>query len=127
MRHVLLALLVALLPLRGWVGDAMATGMLMQHIGAAQHAKHNTDAAPAAHLEALSATPVADCHGQAASDEQKDSPQHNCAACTLCHSANLASVLTDWQPASVPTHRPSAGNRHYTSADTAAGLKPPIS
>lgn len=127
MRPLLLALLVALLPLRGWVGDAMATGMLVQHIGMAQHAANRSDAAPAAHPEAHTATPVADCHGQAASAEQTDSAQHNCAACNLCHSASFAPVWTDWQPALAPAHRPSAGNRLYTSADTAARLKPPIS
>lgn len=116
MRHLLLALLVAMLPLRGWVGDAMATGMLTQHISAVQTAPQGTQAKP-----------TTDCHGHAASAEEQDGTQHNCATCNLCHSVASAPVLAHWQPACVPAHLPTTGKRSYTSADTVAGLKPPIS
>lgn len=127
MRHLLLALLVALLPLRGWVGDAMATGMLTEQLTAAHATAPNAADATGSESAAHKSSPAADCHGHEASAEESDSSQHNCTACNLCHSVAFAPEFSEWQPTSVPAKPPLSGSRSYASADIAAGLKPPIS
>ncbi|MES2424672.1 MAG: hypothetical protein V4562_09595 [Pseudomonadota bacterium] len=133
MRHLLLALLVALLPLRGWVGDAMATGMLAQQLSAIQNVAINSDSAPASGLLEHKKQPkMADCPGHpAAADSTEtggsDSTQHNCTACNLCHSVVFTPLFATLLPAALPTAPPYAGTHSFTSAVAAAGFKPPIS
>lgn len=131
MRHLLLALLVALLPLRGWVGDAMATGMLAQQLTAIQSVANNSDITPAGGmLEHKKQPKMADCPGHpAAADgsDASDSTQHNCTACNLCHSVAFTPLFASLLPTALPTAPPCAGTRSFTSAVAAAGFKPPIS
>ncbi len=120
MRHVFLVLLIALLPVRGWVGNAMALDMAAQQAVA---------------VSAASAMP-ADCPMHAAMAEQNgdNSPQDSAGAhCSDCDTCQLCLALASF----TWTDRPAgAGSRHagpldsglrFSSADSASGLKPPIS
>ena len=94
MRHWFLVLLIALLPLRSGLGDAMAAGLLCPppataHVMAADaamddsaHAQHgvaHTMDAPAAHAES---SPCPD--------------GSLCSACQICHSTAIAPTAVDW-------------------------------
>ena len=122
MRYLLIALMIVLLPLRGWAGNAMAVDMAAQQVLMAQAGAVSTAAMPA------------DCpmHLQAVADKaDQTSPAvdhcHSCDTCQLC----LA--LASWPPQDWPaglTSRPGApllAGTSFRSADTAASIKPPIS
>jgi hypothetical protein len=120
MRHLLLALLIALLPVRGWVGNAMAIDM------AAQQAVAVTQQSPM----------PADCpmHAQAPDQAGNTSQQAeagtlcvNCDTCQLCLA--LASFTsTDPSTGAHAAHSgPMDTGIRFSSADSVFKLKPPIS
>jgi hypothetical protein len=125
MRVLFMAMLIALLPLRGWVGDAMAL----------QPGKH--DVQPAAALTAV--TDVQDCHDHAeAAGHGADQGGHetgsahadcgSCSACQICHSPALAvappaAFASPDMAAAMPRFAP----RPLASAEPAPDIKPPIS
>ena len=51
MRVLLFALMIALLPLRGWVSDAMATSMAVMELGAPSHLLGNATKSRATHAD----------------------------------------------------------------------------
>ncbi|MDM0059246.1 hypothetical protein [Variovorax fucosicus] len=126
MRVLVLALAILLLPLRGWLGDAMAVQSVQPQqtmsaeAGTALHAMHDmagmTDMAhdhgsrpPAAHAPA---TP--DC-------------KTTCTDCQLCHTVAMTVwpelALLGAAPRETPSFRPVV----FASAEPARGFKPPIS
>jgi hypothetical protein len=142
MRHLLFALLIALLPLRGWVGDAMATRMAagqLQHqhqpTQTAAQADHVHGAADAAHAnqheEAASETTLAlhDCAGQADEGGSHSTDGHceTCAACQACHTVALSLAAPDLMPVFSVSPLPRQAAAPFASADTALRKKPPIS
>ena len=116
MRLFLLTLMIALLPLRGWVGDAMAS-------------KHSI-----AEQQAVLATSVQDkCHerhqhdaheeARTADTTQAEEDCGNCTACQICHGL----ALTAQPPLEQPRLRqPPDLTRLHISADPHPGLRPPI-
>jgi len=137
MRVLVLALAILLLPLRGWMGDAMAVGIAQQqvaaqapdahagHVGHVGHAGHSVDD-PAAMVQGQGASGTAHAHGVAASPAPCDG-QATCSSCQLCHSV----AVTVWPAVpmlgnatfAAPTFEAIA----FASAEPAPGLKPPIS
>jgi hypothetical protein len=120
-RYLLLALIITLLPLRGWVGNAMAVDM------ASQQAQARAD------VQGSPAMPE-DCpmHAQAGAEAAGD-PLAAAAHCTDCDTCELCLALASfvWPTvalASFPPHAgpPSAGHP-FSSAESIARLKPPIS
>lgn len=101
MRALWIALLIALLPLRGWVGDAMALSMLaapgghpVQQAGAAGPCPHAEPAAAhagAAHVESANAD-HRHVQGDAAPDNNAG---HQHLACDLCNGPALQASATD--------------------------------
>lgn len=125
MRHLFIALMIVLLPLRGWAGDAMATQM----------ATHVTN--PAVSIEAGAARThdigaATDCAGHQVS-KQADSPDSNsvngetCQACQACHTVALASCTATVGTLLIAPSTQLVTATQFTSADTALGQKPPIS
>lgn len=147
MRHLVLALMIALLPLRGWVGDAMAMQMAMQmassvvatNVGAAS--AHKTGATGTFHHQNKAATAVLasqampDCHGQAASQPDSGAPENadhsghsgTCQACQACHTLALSPSTLDAIASFASTQLRSTQAATFASATTALGQKPPIS
>jgi len=148
MRRLLFALMIALLPLHGWIGDAMATEMAiaqLQHpqlattiiavnaheMGTKAHFFHEGAA-----LEAVLEQPLLrevqvahDCAGQSS-----DNPSHaanacceSCAACQVCHTVALSPVVADSNPVFSARTLPRVATAAFTSAEAALGQKPPIS
>jgi hypothetical protein len=151
MRHFLLALLIALLPLRGWVGDAMATQMAagqMQHSQSQEHgqqhgqqhdatktiAEYQDNTLVAAHFdheEMAEALPAAepDCAGHGAGEGTHAADGHceSCAACQACHTVALSLTGPDLSPVLKSLALPLLAADPFASADTALRQKPPIS
>ncbi len=123
MRVLVLALAILLLPLRGWVGDAMTIEAVTlpaaaqsthsmagtTHDGHGGHDAHQGHGAPAE-----TSQPSHDCHS-------------TCGDCQLCHSV----AVTLWPALATlveaPRAAPAFATAAFASAEPAPGLKPPIS
>ena len=122
MRYLLLALMITLLPLRGWVGNAMAVDMASQQAVQAQ-----------ADLRGSAAMPD-DCpmHAQTAAAAASDPPA-TAAHCTDCDTCELCLALASftWSAvamgASAPHAGPPSAGHRFRSAEGLNRLKPPIS
>jgi len=137
MRHLVLALMIVLLPLRGWAGDTMATQVasaaIATEIGSA-NAHEMTVSASFDHQNQTRAASQAmpDCHEQVASHQESDQTASNdhcgtCQACQACHTVALSpSSLEVSTSFTSPTLRPTRAAT-FTSAAAALGQKPPIS
>lgn len=139
MRHLLLALMIVLLPLRGWMGDAMATEMAS---GAAVHlqtatkkvADHVHQAGAAPHFDHVSSQAEApsaesDCSGHDAANGTSVADTHcaTCTVCQACHTVALSPAAAHGVAVLSPPalqHSPAA---QFASAVAALGQKPPIS
>lgn len=155
MRHFILALMVLLLPLRGWMGDAMATGMATGQLTAphsspslptlnaikniAAHAHGRLSSAPV-HTEKMTASMAGaeilvaqapahhDCNIPVA--DSTDTVGIDCGACSscqACHTVALSPTVMKSLAPSNPTAQPDAITDSFASADTALSQKPPIS
>jgi hypothetical protein len=138
MRHLLFAVLIALLPLRGWVGDAMATQMAagqIQHqqqtqtASQAGHAHETVDAAHTGHHEDTAAQALHDCADQTADGNSHSADGHceTCAACQACHTVALAPAAPSLMPRFSASTLSHPGADPFASADAALRQKPPIS
>lgn len=145
MRHLLLALMIALLPLRGWVGDAMATQMAAAHVQhgqlvSAEHSATKTIAASAHHMGAEGhsgheeTSPEAtmamhDCAGHTTDSgtPANDAGCESCAACQACHTVALSLAAPDHSPVFKGRSLLRPASDQFASADAALGQKPPIS
>lgn len=125
MRHLLLALLIAVLPVRGWVGHAMAVDMASQHVALAQAAAAG---APTAMPE--------DCpmHAQMADTGAEQAPASQAGMlCKGCDTCQLCLAMASFTGAVVqtaswlPQATPADGGSRFNSADQPSGIKPPIS
>jgi hypothetical protein len=145
MRHFLLALLIALLPLRGWVGDAMATTVVgtaaaaqatagnhdlpdcMEHSAAVHTAFHAPPVASHA-LHHTFADVATDDHPHTAHHAAgADEPPHAHQSCEVCNGPAMA---LGW-PAGAALPQPQALaialSVRFSSTVLPQGVKPPIS
>jgi hypothetical protein len=151
MRIFLFALMIALLPLRGFAGDVMATEMAIQlatqhslqgavhdhHAGATKNvADHAGVASATGHLDAhhelaqtQEAASVADaCPAHVAPEQCHAADSHgSCQACQACHTVALSPALTHVSPVLVSSRLPQPAAAQFASAEAALGQKPPIS
>ena len=132
MRHLLLALIIALLPLRAWVGDAMAVSMMghtatsMVAAGAQPDCPDHAGEGPLALSLSLSAGH--DLHGSTAGAQQPDHPQdHQHSACDVCNGPALVVGLL--LSATVSQHHTllALPAERFASVALQQGIKPPIS
>lgn len=122
MRYLLLALMITLLPLRGWVGNAMAVDMASQQAVQAQ-----------ADVKGSSAMPE-DCpmHAQAGTEAAGD-PVAAATHCSDCNTCELCLALASlpWPTVAMGSFTPDAGppsaGHPFSSAESITRLKPPIS
>ena len=154
MRIFLFALMIALLPLRGFAGDVMATEMAIQL--AAQHSQqnevrdHHADATKnvaahayhsgaSGHLDSHHETAAAQeaattanaCAGHVAAEQCHSSSNHgdnhgSCQACQACHTVALSLALNPVQPVFPSSTLPHLAAAQFASAEAALGQKPPI-
>ena len=146
MRLLLFILMLALLPIRGWMGDAMATGMAVaelqaaanpktaMHSAANQTSKRMAGSGPNVETTSHHAvSAVSDCAGHAAAAptdaNHTDDADHctPCPACGACHSASMSTAALAWSAVvhgSTPMIWPADA---FFSADAVPRQKTPIS
>jgi hypothetical protein len=125
MRVLLLALMIALLPVRGWVGNAMAVDMAAQQVTMAQQTA--SDAEPGAGASAMPEDCPMFAQDSGAQTPVADGGHCSCNTCELC----LALAFFTWpdlQPTGFTPHaEPLPGGTLFSSAERASSFKPPIS
>lgn len=153
MRTLLLALMIALLPIRGWLGDAMAVEMAKHSlpVAASAAASMATAAADAHCHEAMQAgdhsgmdmqtsadtddVPAPFAHATHDTHDRHDNEgagaDHQgcgtCTSCQVCHTVALGGMPLVDTVHSAPQAPPAAHASRFASAEPAQGLKPPIS
>lgn len=148
MRFWVLVLMMVLLPLRGWLGDAMATDMAVStaaqqmhqtataakadaHLSHQGHEGHSGHAAHKAPADATAST--ADCLSHADCHQAYDVAGHNaghcesCSACQACHNVALLVGSDELKPRLNSLWTSTEAADPFASADTAHNQKPPIS
>ncbi len=122
MRHLIFALMIALLPLRGWVGDAMAVTMAAQQVSAVQ-ASADVSAMPEdCHMLSQSTHPAGEATSTGAGGHCAD-----CNTCQLCLSFATLAVFDPPPAVFQPFAGPAPAGTRFNSADSVVSLKPPIS
>ncbi|MES2976996.1 MAG: hypothetical protein V4731_01110 [Pseudomonadota bacterium] len=131
MRHLFLALLIALLPLRGWLGDAMAIDM-----ASVTAASMNAPSQHPAH-QAVSPDTVAemahhDCgeavvHSDNSPGEKQTAACDQCPSCDACHAVGLALGESRAESSALTRAGPASLFQRFASAESFPGNKPPIS
>lgn len=138
MRHLFFIIMIALLPLRGWVSDAMATAMVtaqvQQQTATKIVATHAHEAGVQAHqdTEVVAADAfqtAADCsdHASGGADHADDTHCNSCSVCQACHTVALSPTPADGATAFNPRTLPRAVVAQFASAQAALSQKPPIS
>lgn len=120
-RYLLIALMLVLLPLRGWAGNVMAVDMAAQQVAMAQ--VHPTDVAAMSADCAMAMQTPAEAKQQVS---QSSSHCHSCDTCQLC----LALATTHqayWVISPISRHSAVLHTgTEFSSADSASSFKPPI-
>ena len=141
MRYLVLVLMIALLPLRGWAGDVMATQMAASAIfiealaieaGAAdpyETGGKNSFVHQKQVFESSNAT--SDCHEQLGNHPDTASATNSehcatCPACQVCHTVALSPPSLDVTISFASPRLGKSSASIFTSADAALGQKPPI-
>ena len=155
MRVLLFALMIALLPLRGFAGDVMATEMAIQMAAQATAERSQPDSGPTHHADATknvashadhlgasghfdshpeaaathnAATTANACAGHVATEQCHSSDSHgSCQACQACHTVALSLAFNPVQPVFASSMLPRLAAAQFASAEAALGQKPPIS
>ena len=144
MRVLLVALMMILLPLRGWMGDAMAISMMNMQMGtsAPPHAMSMQNMAHEMAPQSLQQMPQTaaqasehdDCAGMtmAAPENAGESAgaMAGCESCAVCQACSAVVMGADAQRSltlSLAQASPVGALPHFASAHAQRGQKPPIS
>lgn len=122
MRALVLILAIALLPLRGWVGDAMAVSLVAQNL-AGVSATALAEPAPA---QAMPDCPMRAQASDASTGEGLGSCG-NCDTCNLCLAVLATSEVAGTPPSWLPQALRAGPGERFASAEAMPGIKPPIS
>ncbi len=131
MHRIVFILMIALLPLRGWLGEAMATDMASINFIAAKES--NTLSTGKKYQNMM----LTDCHMQQnVSAHQSNNPsddrseetqsQTSCNSCQACHASGLVNSFHGIPSVATHSSVPLAHIARLTSASVALGQKPPI-
>jgi hypothetical protein len=131
MRRWLLLVMVLLLPLRAWVGDAMAGQMVQQAMppahamvqAAPAAAMHHAQAGPTLHHDCDEAPSAAMQPGHGDDAAMGDCP--TCASCQACSAIALSPVEPALPLPSFSHAPPHGGSRAHVSAEQPHAFKPP--
>lgn len=134
MRTLLLALMIALLPIRGWLGDAMAVEMVRHSLPAASLVAEEASVAADAHcheaMEAADSGMDTMAHHDEGSTTNHGTDHQGCGTCTVCqvcHTVALGGTPLIDIVHGAPQAPPAAHAARFASAEPVPGLKPPIS
>ena len=142
MRLLLLIVTIALLPLRGWVGDVMAMEMASGQLNATKNgASSSYYPRTVAGIPINSGKQHSECHELVAAAVAPDAGVYttelpseaahgdcgNCSACQICQTAAVIGVIRTNVDATLPPFLQPDGHTQFASATPAPRLKPPIS
>ena len=120
MRSFIFILMIVLLPLRGWMGEAMATEMATMNMIAKQ--TMNTLAAADSSLE----NSVSDCDMHKTKGAELTTAKPSCNCCQACHATGMATTVEINSFDKIHYAQPLVQAHTYASASLALGQKPPI-
>jgi hypothetical protein len=120
MRRLIFLLMIALLPLRGWMGEAMATEMAAINMIAIQATNTPTNA----NLASENSMSGCDMHKTIPAGHSTDKP--SCTHCQACHSTGLLSTVQISSFNHTQYAQPLAEIIQFVSASIAHSQKPPI-
>ena len=126
MHRFIFVLMIALLPLRGWMGEAMATEMAAINFIATQAI--NTPA----NADSAAENSMSDCDlhksktANNTSDTTNTTAKSSCTYCQACHATGLVSTVQITSSDKVHYAQPSAQASQFASASIAHSQKPPI-
>ena len=124
MRRFIFILMILLLPLRGWMGEAMATEMATMNIVATQA----TNTLDSIDLPIENGMSDCDMHKTAKTNTAETSDtKSTCTHCQACHATGLVSTVQIASFDQVQYAQPLAQNSQFASASIAHSQKPPIS
>jgi hypothetical protein len=145
-RRPVFYLLITLLLLRGWIGEAMATDMAAAWLQPAQSATktiashadeywakatldHQTVTSGTAHAGHSAGAIAGDCAEQLPNADEQPAGAHCSAhaACQACYTATPTTAAAQLTPVFSALARPGEAAARFASADAAASQKPPIS
>lgn len=130
MRLLLLILMIALTPLRGWAGDAGSLAMATEQLMMAPQTLAANGKASAAHPDCMGHSgdqaAVAAVSG-AVEDDHGAGHCPTCSACQICSLAAMAVQVRISPFLATPHGLPAVGSTSFASAAPALGFKPPIS
>jgi hypothetical protein len=123
MRRLIFILMIALLPLRGWLGEAMATEMAAITIVATK--ANNTPTI--AELPSKIDKSECEMHANKLQDDDGASANQSCSHCQACHATGLINTvgINSFDSAYL-AQQPTAFSNHFASANLALLQKPPI-
>ena len=136
MRRLLLVLMIALLPIRGLVGDAMAMAIMTAPAHGATHVEASADTTPcldhAADSDHSAHSPhAADAHAHAAhtatNDETPGTDVHAHGSCDLCNGPAMGHALPQAQVGAAQHGLAPGAIERFVSVEPLRGIKPPIS
>lgn len=127
MRRLLLVFMIALLPLRALVGDAMAMTMVAVPAHGASHASAAVGPEPCADHAAI----ATDSHGHsghhAPASDAGGVQAHAHDSCELCNGPAMGQHLADARPAAGEHGMKPLAVEPFASSEPQRGVKPPIS
>ena len=143
MRRLLLILMIALLPVRGWAADVMGVVMAAHELsatlrmaggaggtGGADHLGSSNGAKSAQATDAetpFSMSPNCPMWAAQTAGDDPSASYEGCATCQLCMALVLGQPLVLSTTAPLPQADQGFANVSFTSAERAPGFKPPIS
>jgi cytochrome c553 len=120
MRRFIFILMILLLPLRGWMGEAMATEMAAINIIAIK-----AENKPAS-IDIKVEKSMSDCDMHKTAETESSSAKSTCTHCQACHATGLVSTVEITSFGQVQYAQPLAQLSQFASASIAHSQKPPI-
>jgi len=120
MRRFIFILMILLLPLRGWMGEAMATEMATMNVIAAQAV--NT----LAEIDFVIEKNMSDCDMHKAAKVESSTTKPTCNYCQTCHATGMVTHVEINSFDKIHYAQPLVQVRPFTSVSLALVQKPPI-
>jgi hypothetical protein len=122
-RRFIFVLMIALLPLRGWMGEAMATEMAATYLIASQTLNTSTKNT----LTTIKNMSDCDMHASLTADNVDNTTANlSCTHCQACHASGLVGTVQTTSLDKVQYKQPLANTSQFSSANIAHSQKPPI-
>jgi hypothetical protein len=130
MHRFIFILMIVLLPLRGWMGEAMATEMAAINLATINSVAINSVATQAINTPATAKlsdeNSMHDCDMHQTKTLDNKSAKSLCNHCQACHATGLISTVQIHSFDKVQYAQPLAQTNQFTSASIAHSQKPPI-